>query len=50
VRTDAKQSAKSRVRVLNMLAEDRTRLLAYHFALLLGYLALLIGAVALANL
>jgi hypothetical protein len=30
--TDAKQSAKSRVRVLNMLAEGRTRLLAYHFA------------------
>ncbi|WP_322596909.1 hypothetical protein [Bradyrhizobium sp. SEMIA] len=30
--TDAKQSAKSRVRVLNILAEGRTRLLAYHFA------------------
>jgi|EndMetStandDraft_5_1072996.scaffolds.fasta_scaffold12761_3 glyoxylase-like metal-dependent hydrolase (beta-lactamase superfamily II) len=30
--TDAKQSAKSRVRVLNMLAENKTRLLAYHFA------------------
>jgi glyoxylase-like metal-dependent hydrolase (beta-lactamase superfamily II) len=30
--TDPKQSAQSRVRVLNMLAKDRTRLLAYHFA------------------
>ena len=30
--TDPKQSAKTRVRVLNMLAENRTRLLAYHFA------------------
>jgi glyoxylase-like metal-dependent hydrolase (beta-lactamase superfamily II) len=30
--TDPKQSAKTRVRVLTMLAENRTRLLAYHFA------------------
>ena len=30
--TDPKQSAKSRVKMLTMLAENRTRLLAYHFA------------------
>jgi glyoxylase-like metal-dependent hydrolase (beta-lactamase superfamily II) len=29
---DPKQSAKSRVKMLTMLAENRTRLLAYHFA------------------
>jgi len=30
--TDPKQSARSRVKMLTMLAENRTRLLAYHFA------------------
>jgi hypothetical protein len=30
--TDPKQSAKSRVKMLTMLAENRTRLLAYHVA------------------
>lgn len=30
--TDPKQSAQTRVKVLTMLAENRTRLLAYHFA------------------
>jgi glyoxylase-like metal-dependent hydrolase (beta-lactamase superfamily II) len=30
--TDPKQSAKSRVKMLTMLAQNRTRLLAYHFA------------------
>ena len=30
--TDAKQSAQSRVKMLNMLAANRTALLAYHFA------------------
>jgi hypothetical protein len=30
--TDPKQSAESRVKMLTMLAENRTRLLAYHFA------------------
>jgi hypothetical protein len=30
--TDAKQSAKTRVKMLTMLAENRTRMLAYHFA------------------
>ena len=30
--TDPKQSAKSRVKMLTMLAENKTRLLAYHFA------------------
>jgi len=30
--TDPKQSARSRVKMLTMLAENRTRMLAYHFA------------------
>jgi glyoxylase-like metal-dependent hydrolase (beta-lactamase superfamily II) len=30
--TDAKQSARTRVKILTMLAENRTRMLAYHFA------------------
>jgi hypothetical protein len=30
--TDPKQSAQSRVKMLTMLAQNRTRLLAYHFA------------------
>jgi glyoxylase-like metal-dependent hydrolase (beta-lactamase superfamily II) len=30
--TDAKQSARTRVKMLTMLAENRTRMLAYHFA------------------
>jgi glyoxylase-like metal-dependent hydrolase (beta-lactamase superfamily II) len=30
--TDPKQSAKSRVKILNTLADNRTRMLAYHFA------------------
>jgi glyoxylase-like metal-dependent hydrolase (beta-lactamase superfamily II) len=30
--TDPKQSARSRVKMLTMLSENRTRLLAYHFA------------------
>ena len=30
--TDPKQAAKTRVRVMDMLAGDKTRVLAYHFA------------------
>jgi glyoxylase-like metal-dependent hydrolase (beta-lactamase superfamily II) len=30
--TDPKQSAKTRVKILNMLADNKTRMLAYHFA------------------